>query len=126
MSEINRETLLANFDFLGVKPADKVVEKCMVCRSNIIQELRGYKLFCFTGLALCNEYDLNTEEIVDLWCAYAASTRDASEPTVEALDNIERKQLAKRKKFKNVGSNFANNSPKTPSRVANNRREMYP
>lgn len=87
---------------------------------------RGYKLFCFAGLALCNEYDLNTEEIVDLWCAYAASTRDASEPTVEALDNIERKQLAKRKKFKNVSSNFANNSPKTPSRVGNNRREMYP
>ncbi|XP_017785284.1 PREDICTED: DNA polymerase alpha subunit B [Nicrophorus vespilloides] len=68
------KNILENFEFLGHKPSESVLNKC---------------------LALCNKYAINEEDFVDMWAAFAITHLKGAAPCIESLQSFERRELSK-------------------------------
>ncbi|KAL3288438.1 hypothetical protein HHI36_002883 [Cryptolaemus montrouzieri] len=89
-----KDELVISFQFMNMVLDSKVLMKCE---------------------ELCVSYNIEPEEFVNVWCAYAALNMYADAPTLEQLDVMEKKKLSKYNKDKS----FNKTPVRTPKRTRN-------
>lgn len=115
------EEISSNFDFLGIRATEKVIAKCK-CHYFLGYRITKciFKTINFIGVEICNNQHVTAEELVDQWCAYTASNLHGAEPTVEALETMERKEYSKLKNMSTKSTSY------TLSEDLHSTEEMYP
>ncbi|CAG9765601.1 unnamed protein product [Ceutorhynchus assimilis] len=70
------EEIRGQFEMFNIKPSQEVIAKC---------------------LKMCDKYKIDGEDLVDQWFAFTSSKLRGANPTVEYLEQMERKELMKQK-----------------------------
>lgn len=116
------EEISSNFEFLGIRTTEKVITKCKkTCYFQVIQVTSVLSNKYFLGAEICKKYQVTAEELVDQWCAYTASNLNGAEPSVEALETMERKEYSKHKNMPTKNASYY-----TLPEDYNPTEEMYP
>lgn len=104
---VSRETLLEQFDELGVEPNNDILDKC---KKTIF--FWGYVKFTtkkklLLGVEIClNNGVTDPVEFVEQWMAYSLSKLQGAEPTLDFLTEMERKEYTNRKTSVKPKSSF--------------------
>lgn len=110
--------LKQQFDDMGIEPSQDVVDKCklLICIKYMKFKV---KLLFFIAVELCITYHIDdATEFVEQWMAFSVSNLHGDEPTIEHLNEFERKVLqVKREKELQAASKKKGN--KLPSALAN-------
>lgn len=108
---VTREEIAVLFQDLQTNPSNEVLDKCKFNDKQITLRLCfptvslvNKFVLLILGVSMCHDYNISAEDLVDEWHAYAASKLRDATPSLEALTNLERKELLNRKKNVSVST----------------------
>lgn len=107
------DEIKSKFLDMNIDVDSTVLEKCKLKISSY------YKFnFSFQGFTICTKYNLDAEDFCDEWYAYTISNLSGAAPTVEYLEQFERKEYQSSKaKHRVISTPRA--KPSTSTSVAN-------
>ncbi|XP_037026973.1 DNA polymerase alpha subunit B [Bradysia coprophila] len=94
---ISTETIAEQFDELGLEPSTAILERCV---------------------HLCNEYNITAADFNSIWVAFSLTHLNGADPTLDNLNELERKEFANAK-------NVNNSKNKTTSQQPDNNSSCY-
>lgn len=91
---VSTTEIAEQFDELGLEPTGAILEQCLLLVSFGTRTKLSEKNF-FAGVHLCNEYNITDPvEFVERWMAFSISHLNGADPTLDNLNDLERKEFA--------------------------------
>lgn len=105
---ISTETIAEQFEELGLEPSAAILERCMLIRLSMKRTIQRLIVNCFwfQGVHLCVEYSItDAVEFVERWVAFSLTHLNGADPTLDNLNELERKEFEKNSKNANNAKN---------------------